>query len=261
MDIDNDGIEDLVSGQYLTEIFLFKGLGKGKGVQPAKNIEQTIDYSIPENMNEGLFTNATFGDYNGDGLLDMFTGGAKGLVCALNVGTKEKPIFDKRLRLKNVDGTTTNSIERNDAEKEEVKKYSGDPEMVAADFKSFVLFVDWDRDGTGDLISTSLYTNEKSNAISFHKGVKTEDGIRFEKPVPLFTAKDGKRAIPGYKPVPTVCDLNNDGILDLVIGFSSFYNKESKEIDRSLAENFVDVYSIENPAIKTRGYVMVILGK
>lgn len=259
--MDNDGIKDLVSGQYVTDLFLFKGLGKGDGVLPAKKIAQTVDYSIREHMDEGIFTNATFGDYNGDGLLDMFTGGAKGLMCAINVGTKENPIFDKRLRLKNVDGTTTNSIERSAAEKDALKKYGEDPEMVAAEFKSFVLFVDWDRDGTGDLLTTSLYTDEKSNVISFHKGVKTADGIRFEKPIPLFTAKNGKKAIPGYKPVPTVYDLNNDGILDIVIGFSSFYNKESNEIDKSLAENFIDVYSIENPAIKTRGYVMILLGK
>lgn len=228
---------------------------------PASKIEQTTDYTIRENMNEGLFTNATFGDYNGDGILDLFTGGAKGLMCALNVGTKENPVFDQRLRLKNIDGTTTNSIERSATKKKEVEKYNGDPEMVAAEFKSFVLFVDWDRDGTGDLLSTSLYTDKESNAISFHKGIKTEDGIRFNKPIPLFTAKNGKKAIPGYKPIPTVCDMNNDGILDIVIGFSSFYNKEKKEIDKSLTEDFVNVDSIEDPAIKTRGYIMVILGR
>lgn len=261
MDIDNDNCNDLVSGQYLSEIFLFKGIGNGKGVLPAKKIQQTTDYTIRENLNEGLFMNATFGDYNGDGLLDVFTGGSKGLMCAINVGTKENPIFDKRMCLKNIDGTTTNSIERSEAEKESLRKYKLEPEEVAADTKSFVLFIDWDKDGIGDLLSTSTYVEKNSNAISFHKGVQTENGIRFDKPLPLFTAKNGKKAIPGYKPVPVVCDLNNDGILDLVIGFSSFYNKETQEIDKTLTEDFSDIYSVENPAIKTRGYVMILMGK
>ncbi|MGN0283170.1 MAG: protein-disulfide reductase DsbD domain-containing protein, partial [Prevotella sp.] len=56
--------------------------------------------------------------------------------------------------------------------------------------------------------------------VLFYRGVNTNLGLRFERPVPLFTAADGTKALPGCQPMITVADINGDGVNDIVMGLS-----------------------------------------
>lgn len=204
-----------MSGAYAGEIVYYKGAKDG--FEAPVMIQQKTDIKNNKIFYDFLFTNPTLGDYNGDGLLDAFIGGAKGMRYMLNEGTKEVPSFGKRMPLLDIEGNQIDIKDFTATEKEKMSKGG----VTCADFKTYVTFIDWDRDGVNDVIASSSYYNKDIEAIYFFKGVKTENGIRFGKRVPLFKAKDGSRALPGSILIPHFCDYNNDGALDILLGISA----------------------------------------
>ncbi|MCL2562398.1 MAG: VCBS repeat-containing protein, partial [Rikenellaceae bacterium] len=143
-----------------------------------------------------------FADFNSNGLLDMWVGGIGGPRVALNIGTKESPKFGLRQPLHFTDGTVLTVGEERRA------------------WKTYLHPVDWDGDGVLDLLITYEYSAPGHHPIEFYKGVQTSDGLRFERPVPLFTAEDGSKALPGCQPMITILDINGDGVPDIVFGIS-----------------------------------------
>ncbi|MGN1228200.1 MAG: FG-GAP repeat domain-containing protein [Prevotella sp.] len=218
VDITGDGRIDMLSGEYNPgRVGLWQG--SDKGFLPLQYVEQegykappyrSMDNTSPESNNYWNYTSAGFGDYNGDGLLDLFVGGTGGLRVALNEGTKEKPKFGLRKYLRFTDNTilTTGS--------DETMEEGTQPKYI----KTYMTPVDWDQDGVLDLLVTNEYSNEGHHAVQFYRGVKTNLGLRFERPVPLFTTADGTKALPGCQPMITVADLNGDGVNDIVMGLS-----------------------------------------
>jgi len=219
VDLDGDGYLDIVSGQYnpgliswwrgskdgfLPRVFIeqegyFEGAGgpiRGGGPMPPPESPKSINY--------WNYTTVEFADFNGDGLLDLFVGGSGGPRVALNVGTKENPKIGLREYLYHTDGTRLLVGE------------NGHPTVI----KGYLHPIDWDGDGILDLLITYEYTKQGHQVIEFFKGVQTTEGLRFEKPVPLFTAEDGSKAFPGCQPMITIADYNNDGIPDILIGVS-----------------------------------------
>ena len=71
-----------------------------------------------------------------------------------------------------------------------------------------------------DLLVTHSYTSKGSHAVTFFHGVKTSEGYRCEKGIPLFTTKNGGKEFPGSWLRVFVTDWNNDGVNDLLIGTS-----------------------------------------
>lgn len=224
MDLNNDGYDDIAGGSYDGEIRWYKG--SEKGFLPSEIIKQDMDFS-PGHFDEYMFTNPTFGDYNGDGLMDIFMGGNLGIRVALNVGTKECPEFGKREVLLREDGLPVTSILYDDKMIEKVKNAKDTNKIVGlSPYSSFVLFVDWDNDGTGDLLVSPSYMYDNAQPVLFYKGKETADGLRFSnKPVSLIVSEDGKKALPGWDVIPHVCDYNGDGIKDLLLGLSLRYDK------------------------------------
>lgn len=216
VDLDQDGYLDILSGQYNPgQISWWRG--SKDGFLPRVFIEQEgyVENAIlsdgngddPNSNTYWNYSSAHFADYNGDGLLDLFVGGSGGLRVALNVGTKEKPKFGRRNYLLHTDGSRL-TIHTNDAKS---KAYL---------FKTYMTPVDWDGDGILDILLTYEYVKDGHNPIEFFKGVQTPEGLRFEKAIPLFTEKEGRKALPGCQPMITVVDYNNDGIQDIVFGLS-----------------------------------------
>lgn len=228
VDIDGDGYDDIISGQYNPgKISWWRGSAKGflprqfieqEGYEEGERYPGIMSWS-PASNTYWNFTTARFADFNGDGLLDLFVAGSGGFRVALNKGTKEHPVLGLREFLFHVDGTILH-IRR-------------DPEVVVAtgkdvvavrvcggDGHTYIFPYDWDHDGVLDLLVHDGYTGKGSEAIYFFRGVQTDDGLRFEHAVPLFTSEDGSKALPGCAPMLTVADYNGDGVEDILLGLS-----------------------------------------
>ena len=90
----------------------------------------------------------------------------------------------------------------------------------SGDGKTNPTVVDWNRDGVLDLLVTDSYVSDHSNAVTFFRGVKTDEGQRFEQGIDLFNSADGKKVLPGSGNRVYVDDWNVDGVPDLIIGAS-----------------------------------------
>lgn len=230
VDIDGDGYEDIISGQYDPGVIsLWRGSANGflpreeipqLGYQPGK---QFVSFNEPcwsvESRDYWVYSSARLADFNGDGLLDLFVAGGGGFRVALNIGTKEQPKFGRREFLCHVDGSILCTRDYNEVvatgENFNAVNASG-----AGDFHTYLNPVDWDGDGVLDIIATDSYGDASSWGVYFFRGVETDDGLRFERPRPLFMAKDGSKALPGCAPQVQVVDYNGDGVNDLIIGLS-----------------------------------------
>ena len=230
VDIDGDGYEDIISGQYDPGVIsLWRGSADGflpreeipqLGYQTGKKFSSFDEpcWSV-ESRNYWVYSSARLADFNGDGLLDLFVAGGGGFRVALNVGTKEKPKFGRREFLCHVDGSIlcTRDVNEHIATGEH---FNGVKASGAGDFHTYLNPVDWDGDGVLDIIATDTYGNGCSWGVYFFRGVETDSGLRFERPRPLFLAKDGTKALPGCAPMVQVVDYNGDGVNDLILGLS-----------------------------------------
>lgn len=218
VDITGDGRLDMLSGEYCPgRVGLWRGTGNG--FAPLQYVEQegyrdktypSIDITSPESLPYWNYTSANFADINGDGLLDLFVGGTAGMRVALNEGTKDKPRFGLRQYLRFTDNSVI-TIHGKGKTEDGIQPHNG---------KTYMTPVDWDQDGVLDLLVTYEYAEKGDFPVLFYRGVRTNLGLRFERPVPLFTAADGTKALPGCQPMITVADLNGDGGNDIIMGIS-----------------------------------------
>ena len=230
VDIDGDGYDDLISGQYDPGVIsLWRG--SAEGFLPREEIPQ-LGYQAgkafvaggepcwsPDARDYWIYSSARLADFNGDGLLDLFVAGAGGFRVALNIGTQERPKFGRREFLYHVDGSILCTRDGNEpvatGEDFDARKVCS-----GGDFHTYLNPVDWDGDGVLDIIATDTYGDATSWGVYFFRGVETDNGLRFERPRPLFQVKDGSKALPGCATQVQVVDYNGDGINDLILGLS-----------------------------------------
>jgi hypothetical protein len=231
IDLNADGKEDLITGQYYGEVSWFRG--SEAGFMPGEFLQQQSSAEgVPRHEPKGkerkahqfywLYSSSSFGDFTSDEKPDLIVGGMVALRISKNIGTATEPRFGQRELLLDIKG---NPLKIYDYNEEELKlyeqlKFLGYEPPIAGDDHLTPYVADWDNDGLSDLLVTNSYVHRGLNTIDFFKGVQTKDGYRFQPAVPLFTTKNNIKAFPGSAPRIAVIDWNNDGVKDLLIGMS-----------------------------------------
>ena len=217
MDLDGDGIGDVLTGCYSGELYFFKGKGKGEFAAPVKLQRDG------KAINLGPSSTVFAADWRGTGRLDLLIGNMRGeLYWIANDGTNAKPAYGTPRKL--------------EAGGQPIKgPHHGDSQPIAAD---------WDGDGLLDLI---VAWGDGSVVWYRNVGSKTEPklarGITLVKAAPKPNYDDNAPATndrrPGVRAKVCVVDWNGAGHLDLLVGdFGGIYGEkpamsdQDKQIER-----------------------------
>ncbi|WEK33524.1 MAG: FG-GAP-like repeat-containing protein [Candidatus Pseudobacter hemicellulosilyticus] len=257
-DLNNDGIPDLLSGQYNPgKINWWPGAKAGfasrrfvdqEGYAEGARLQTNADQLSPDALMYWNYSSAGFADMNGDGLVDMVVGGASisELRVALNTGTADQPKFGLRKNLLGIDGLPLSVVKPSAKETAAASRSFKMPHYAGVQ-KTFMTPVDWDADGVIDLLVTHLYGDVSTkDPVVFFRGVQTDKGLRFEEARPLFTAEQARKTFPGCQPNITVADYNGDGVMDLIIGIS-LPTVNGFNIDTAVAWSYLHDLGIEAP--------------
>jgi len=207
VDLDGDGIGDILSGSYDGDLYFFKGKGNGAFAAPVKLQRDG------KNINLGASSTVFATDWRGTGRLDLLVGNMRGdLYLIPNDGTNAQPAYGRPQKL--------------EAGGQRIKApHHGDSQPVAAD---------WDGDGLLDLIvgwgdgSVVWYRNIGSKTEpKLAKGVTLVE--RAPRPNYDDNAPPSRDAKPGVRAKVRVVDWNGDGYLDLLVGdFGGIYGEKAK---------------------------------
>ena len=217
MDLDRDGIGDILSGCYEGDLYFFKGKGKGEFAAPVKLQRDG------KNINLGASSTVFAADWRGTGRLDLLVGNMQGdLYLIPNNGTNAEPAYGAPRKF--------------EAGGQPIKApHHGDSQPVAAD---------WDGDGLLDLIvgwgdgSVVWYRNVGSRTEP-----KLAKGVTLVKRAPWPNYDDNappsRDVKPGVRAKVCVVDWNGDGLLDLLVGdFGGIYGEKAQlsEQDKRLEQ-------------------------
>ena len=256
-DLDDDGHLDMITGQYHPgDVTWFRGTGTG--FLPGVTLPQEGDPNSNGNPMFGnydgapgdigtfhywVYSSASFGDLDDDGDYDLIVGGGDGLRVSENIGSPRRPSFAMREALLTLHGEPLRILDR--GPEWDANFPEGDIPPPDGDGKSSPLVVDWDDDGVLDLLVTGSYRHPASHAVTFFRGVKTDDGHRFHPGIDLLPTADGAKALPGSGQRVYVDDWNRDGVKDLIIG-ASVATVNDGEFSDELSWEWEDVNNVES---------------
>lgn len=212
MDWDNDGKNDLLSGDTEGNVWLFLNLGTksepelaegsrieadGKAIAGENrkykqvNGKYELDKVVPASHKlADIYSKIHMADWNDDGLKDLLIGHNDRIVMYKNIGTKSAPRFEA-------------------------------PKEIEGGFPSrpSPYVVDWDGDGKRDL----LVGSERAE-VCFYRNTGTNAKPHLVKENNL--ELKGLGSIAGYRWRIDVTDWNNDGKKDILIG--NFYSTKNR---------------------------------
>jgi hypothetical protein len=192
VDLDGDGLSDLISGSFPGEFYFFRRLNSEKFAAAEKLTE---DGEKP--LNVGSASTAFAVDWNSDGKLDLILGNIKGEVYVARGG--QRPL-------------TFAPAERVSAGEKPIEAPGGDAAPVAAD---------WDADGLLDLIVGSAEGNVhwyRNSGTAARPELEPSKQLLGESPLG-WKGDEARRAGDwGLRVKPCVVDFNGDGKLDLLLG-------------------------------------------
>jgi hypothetical protein len=212
VDLDGDGISDILSGSWPGQLYFFKGLGKG-----AFAGKQTLKDQAGKDIKIESASTVFAVDWNADGKLDLLIGDVQGRVhLMLNEGSASANEFTKSQELS-----------------------AGGAPIEVGHGDSHPIAVDWDGDKLLDLL-----VGCGDGAVLFYKNQGSAAEPKLAKAETLVAKSDafsGARSEtirPGGRVKICVVDWNGDGRLDLLTGdFCQYQTKvEIPEKDKKAVE-------------------------
>jgi hypothetical protein len=229
VDLDGDGISDVLSGSWPGELYFFKGLGKGKYAK-AKKLEDNDGKVIKLGSASTVFA----ADWRGTGKLDLLVGCIDGYVWLVpGEGEKGKPAFGKPVKLS--------------AAGKEIKVNHGDSHPVVADWE-----------GTG---KPGLVVGCGDGGVLWFRNEGTRAEPKLAAAVTLVSAppqlrddtKGPKGPARGSRAKVWVGDWNGDGRLDLLVGdftYASGPQPKLTEADRKKQEELQAKFNALNKELE-----------
>jgi hypothetical protein len=207
VDINGDGVTDIVSGDSAGNVWLFENVGtrtaprlaSGKRVEadgkPITASRKTwkrvdgryvVDKVIPGSHELAqIYSKIHVADWNGDGVLDLLVGHDSTVIFYENAGTRRAPRFKAPVPVNVPEG-----------------RFPTRPSPYV---------VDWDGDGRRDL----LVGTERSE-VFFHRNTGTNTSPRLAEGKKMELKGPGFEL--GYRGRIDVVDWNDDGKLDILVG-------------------------------------------
>ena len=193
-DIDGDGVDELFSGCYPGDIYMWKKGANGEYVD-----QVIIKLADGKPINIGNASTVFPGDVDGDGKIDLLIAGLyDGLFWARNTGTKEVFRFEK--------------VERMNCNLGE--------EKIGV---NHAVLYDWDGDGKLDIVFGAGYGGNVSWCRNLGDGTYAEPEILVERPEEVSAGLEPGQGH-GDKPKICIYDYDGDGKEDLVLATEVWEN-------------------------------------
>ena len=207
-DIDGDGKLDMIATCYpgAPQYFRwFKHTGEGnllRGWRDRGYLSMRADRDTPV-VGPGISTIEPV-DWDGRGVYDLLLGAEPGTpILVRNEGTRGNPVFatPERLRWTNGEPIELNAIEHGDGS-------NWGP--IESHIERFLpRSADWNENGDPDIITGSM-----GMRLLWLKGVRGNDGVRFERPRVL--KLEGEELEVAHRVQPYLTDWNGNGHLDVI---------------------------------------------
>ncbi|MCZ7604654.1 MAG: VCBS repeat-containing protein [Planctomycetota bacterium] len=213
MDLNGDGRKDILTGSYTPgDLYLFARKEDGSFAKG-----EILKDKDGKNIAVGRATTPYAVDWDGDGDLDLLVGDIQGyawLVANESGGAELK--FAAPTKLQH-DG-------------KDIKADHGDSQVV---------IVDWNGDGTHDLLLA-----HGSGAVSLYAGIAGKGAPKLSAPVTLVekpgAAKEGE-VLPGSRAKVCVSDVDGDGALDLLLGDFGYIMHPQPELTEAEQKEYAEL--------------------